>query len=188
MRNVFDPSSDESTSDTGALSDPELPTARPKRPSKRGQRKEYRAWICKTVFDCDLFCNDSTDGLIVEEKTKLLKEHLRTRLQHDLPRAVLACAVLVDSSAYFCPPARLSIPVTFYVQTKNTTVIPLEASPSSVDRRRKRLDACARWTLREPRVRRRHEQTSAVGGYPSIHSKLALNDAGRRAKRVIARF
>ncbi len=127
MRDVFDPSSDESASDTGALSDPELPTARPKRPSKRGRRKEYRAWICKTVFDCNFFYDDSTNGLIVEEKQKLLKEHLRTRLQHDLPRAVLACAVLVDSSAYSGPPARLSIPATFYVQTKNTTVIPLGA-------------------------------------------------------------
>jgi hypothetical protein len=90
--------------------------------------KEYRVWICKIVFDCYLFYNESTDELlIVDKKTNLLKEHLRTRLQHDLPRAVLACTVLVDSSANSYPPARLSIPVTFYVQTKNTTAIPLEA-------------------------------------------------------------
>jgi hypothetical protein len=76
-----------------------------------------------------LIYNESTAGLIVEEKTNLPKENLQTRLQHDLPslRAVLACAVLVDSSAYSGPPARLFIPVTFYVQTKNTTAIPLEA-------------------------------------------------------------
>jgi hypothetical protein len=36
MRDVFDNSSDESASDTGALSDPELLAARPRRPSKRG--------------------------------------------------------------------------------------------------------------------------------------------------------
>jgi hypothetical protein len=65
--------------------------------------------------------------LIVEEKTNLLKEHLRTRLWHDLPRGVLACAAPVDSSAYSVPPARLCIPVTFCMQTKNTTAIPLEA-------------------------------------------------------------
>jgi hypothetical protein len=37
-------------------------------------------WICKTVFDCDLFYNKSTDGLIVEEKTIFLKENLWTSL------------------------------------------------------------------------------------------------------------
>ena len=88
MRDVFDPSSEDSASDTGALSDPALPAARPKRPSKRGTRKEYRAWTCKTKIDCDLFHDESTDGLTLEEKTNLLKQHLRTRLQHDLPRAV----------------------------------------------------------------------------------------------------
>jgi hypothetical protein len=36
------------------------------------------------------------------------------------------CAVLVDSRAYSGPLARLSIPLSFYVQTKNTTAIPLE--------------------------------------------------------------
>ena len=90
MPNVFDLSSDESTGETSALSDAPLPAARPKRPSKRGRRKEYCAWKCKAVIDCNLFYNESCDGLIVEEKTNLLKEHLRTRLQHNLPGAVLA--------------------------------------------------------------------------------------------------
>jgi hypothetical protein len=69
---VFDPSSDEIASDTDTLSypeGPELPAARLKCPSNRGQCKEYR----QTVFDCDLFYNESTDGLIVEEKQKGLK-------------------------------------------------------------------------------------------------------------------
>jgi hypothetical protein len=59
MHDVLDPSPDESASDTGELSDLELPEARPKRPSKRGPRKEYRVWICKTVFACDLFYHTS---------------------------------------------------------------------------------------------------------------------------------
>jgi hypothetical protein len=113
----------------------------------------------------------------------LLKEHLLNCLQHDQPRAVLACAVLVDSRVYSGPPARVSIPVTFYVQTKKTTAIPLEAwiGDGSV------------WTpvpgglcgnpefdadIRKP----------APWAVPQIFSKLALNNAGRRAKRVIARF
>jgi hypothetical protein len=60
-----------------------------------------------------LFYKESTNGLIVEEKTNLPKENLGTSLQHVLPRAVLVCAVLVDSSTYSGTPARLSIPVTF---------------------------------------------------------------------------
>ena len=183
MRDIFDPSSEDSASDTGALSDPALPAARPKRPSKRGPRKEYRAWSCKTKIDCDLFYAESTHGLTVEEKTNLLKEHLRNRLRIDQPRAVLACAVLLDSSAYSGPPARFSIPVTFYVQTKKTTAIPLEAwfgdgsvctpVPGGLSGSHE-FDADMRkpapWTVLQ------------------IFSKLALNNAGRRAKRVIAHF
>jgi hypothetical protein len=183
MRDVFDPSSEDSASDTGALSDPALPAARPKRPRKRGTRKEYRAWTCKSKIDCDLFHDESTDGLTLEEKTNFLKEHLRTRLQHDLPRAVLACAALVDSNVYSGPPARLSIPVTFYLQTKNTTAIPLEAwiGDGSV------------WT-HVPGGLCGNPEFDADMSKPApwavlqIFSKLALNNAGRRAKRVIARF
>ena len=94
---------------------------------KRGPSNQYRAWILKHVLECDLLYAESTDRLTIEEKTNSLKEHLRTRLQLDQPRAVLACAALVDSSAYSGPQARFSIPVTFYVQTKKTTAIPLEA-------------------------------------------------------------
>jgi hypothetical protein len=130
-----------------------------------------------------LFYNESCDGLIVEEKTNLLKEHLRTRLQHDLPRAVLACAVLVDSSAYRGPPARLSIPVIFYVQTKTTTAIPLEAwiGDGSI------------WTPVPGGLCGNPEfdadmSNPAPWAVLQIISKLALNNAGRSAKWVIARF
>jgi hypothetical protein len=97
------------------------------RTNKRGPSNQYCTWKCKTVFDSELFYHESIDYVTVVEKTNVLKEHLRTRLQHDLPRAVLVCAVLVDSSAYTGPPAKLSVPITFYMQTKNTTAIPLEA-------------------------------------------------------------
>ena len=79
MPDVFDFSSDESAGEMGSLSDPELPTARPKRPSKRGPSNQYCAWKCKHVLHCDLFYDESTDGLTLEEKTNLLKEHLRTQ-------------------------------------------------------------------------------------------------------------
>ena len=73
MRDVFDPSSEDSASDTSALSDPILPAARPKRPRKRGPRKEYCAWKCTTKIDCYLFHDESTYGLTLEEKTNFLK-------------------------------------------------------------------------------------------------------------------
>ena len=96
---------------------------------------------------------------------------------------MLACAALVDSSVYSGPPARLSISVTFYVQTKKTTAIPLEAwfgdgsvctpVPGGLCGNHE-FDADMRkpapWTVLQ------------------IFSKLALNNAGRRAKRVIAHF
>jgi hypothetical protein len=44
------------------------------------------------------------DRLTVEGKTNLPREHLRNSLQHDSTRAVLAFAVLIDSSAYSGPP------------------------------------------------------------------------------------
>ena len=44
-----------------------LPAARPKRPRKRGPRKEYCAWKCTTKIDCDLFHDESIDGLTLEE-------------------------------------------------------------------------------------------------------------------------
>jgi hypothetical protein len=64
---------------------------------------------------------------MIEEKTNLLKEHLLTCLNHNQPLAVLACVVLVDSSANSGLQARFSIPVTIYVQTRRVTAIPLEA-------------------------------------------------------------
>ena len=136
MPGVFDLSSDASSSEAAEadlLTDPREPLPKPpKRPKSRsrlsrGPSNQYKAWICKTVLDCDLFYAESTDRLTVEEKTNLLKEHLRTRLNHDQPRAVLACAVLVDSSVYSGPPARFSIPVIFYVQSRSITAIPLNA-------------------------------------------------------------
>jgi hypothetical protein len=96
---------------------------------------------------------------------------------------VLACAALVDSNIYSCPPARLSIPVTFYLQTKNTTAIPLNAwfGDGSV------------WTPVPGGLCGNPEFDAdmckpAPWAILQIFSKLALNNAGRRAKRVIARF
>jgi hypothetical protein len=59
----------------------------------------------QAIVDCTLIYAKSNDRLTVEGKTNLPKEHLRNSLQHDSTRAVLAFAVLIDSSAYSGPPA-----------------------------------------------------------------------------------
>jgi hypothetical protein len=68
---VFDFSSEESADETGSLSDPKLPAARPKRTKKRGPSNQYRAWILKhvltSVLECDLLYAESTDRLSIEE-------------------------------------------------------------------------------------------------------------------------
>jgi hypothetical protein len=97
MHNVFDPSSNESASNTAPFQNcPQLDHSA----QAKGVHARNTEWIDKTACTSYLFYNESSDGLIVEEKTNLPQEHLMTCLQHDLPRAVLACAVLVDSSAY----------------------------------------------------------------------------------------
>jgi hypothetical protein len=90
MPDVFDFSSEESTDETGLLSDPKLSAAGQKRTKKRGPSNQYRSWILKHVLECDLLYAESTDRLTIEEKTNSLKEHLWNRLQLDQPRAVLA--------------------------------------------------------------------------------------------------
>jgi hypothetical protein len=40
---------------------PEMPAARPKRPSKRGPHNDDTVWICKPVLDCNLIYDDSTN-------------------------------------------------------------------------------------------------------------------------------
>jgi hypothetical protein len=135
------------------------------------------------VLDCYLFYAESTNRLTVEEKTNLLREHLLTRLNHDQSRAVLACAVLVDSSVYSCPPARFSITVIFYVQTRSITAIPLNV-----------WFCDGRVCMPVPGGLCGNPEFDADMLKPApwavlqIFSKLALNNAGRRAQRVIALF
>ena len=75
------------------------------------------------------------------------------------------------------------IPVTFYVQTRSTTAIPLNAwiSDGSI------------WTSVPGGLCGNHEfdanmRKPAQWAVLQIFLKLALNNAGRRAKRVIAHF
>ena len=184
MPNVFDFPSDDETGSVSELEvDSELSAARPKRSTrKRGPSNQHKAWVFKTQIPCDMFALESTDVMPVEEKTKLLTDHLRTRLDHTRPLAVLACAVLVDSSRYSGPPGTVSIPITGYVQTKNTTALPLKEWIG---------EGCV-WTPVPGGLCGNPEfdadmSKPAPWKFLQIFSKLASNNAGRRAKRVIAR-
>ena len=183
MPGIFDLSSDEGASETGSVSEPELPAARPKRQKKKGPSNRNRAWIFKTQIACDLFALESTDVLTLEEKTRMFTEHLRTRLDHTRPPAVLACAVLLDSSRYCGPPGTCSIPITGYVQSRSMTANALKAWIG---------DGCV-WTP-VPGGLCGNPEFDADMSKPApwkviqIFSTLALNNAGRRAKRVIPHF
>jgi hypothetical protein len=90
--------------------------------------------------------------------------------------------VLVDSSACSCPPERFSIPsVTFYVQTRSITAIPLKVW----------IGDGSFWTT-VPGGLCWNPEFDADMRKPTLwaviqtFSKLALNNAGSRAKRVIA--
>ena len=183
MSGVFDFSSDESAGETDSVSEQELPAARPKRLRKRSPSNRHRAWIFKTQIPCDVFALESTDVLTVEEKTKMITEHLRSRLDHTRPLAVLACAILVDSSRYSGPPGTFSFSITGYVQSRSTTALPLKAWIG---------DGCV-WTPVPGGLCGNPEfDTDMSKPAPwkvlQIFSKLALNNAGRKAKRVIAPF
>jgi hypothetical protein len=72
MPNVFNFSSEESSDEAGSLSansDPKLPAARPKRPTKSGPSIQYRAWALKHKLECDLsYHAESSNVLTIEEK------------------------------------------------------------------------------------------------------------------------
>ena len=93
----------------------------PKPKKKRSPGNQFWAFTCKTVIQCDMFDAETAHERSVQARTELLEEHLRTRLNHNRPNAVKAFAALVDSSQYSGPPATYSVPITVYIQTRNTT-------------------------------------------------------------------
>ena len=101
--------------------------SKPKRERKRGPSNQFKAFRCDTSIQCDMFDAETAHERSVQARTELLEEHLRTRLSHNRPNAVKAFAALVDSSQYSGPPATYSVPITVYIQTRNTTSIPLDA-------------------------------------------------------------
>jgi hypothetical protein len=167
--NVY-PSSEE---DTNSVQAPEEP--KPKCQTQRGPGNQFNAFKCTTSIQCDMVNAES-----VQARIDLLEEHLRTRLNHTRPGAVKACAVLVNSSDFSGPPAKFSIPITVYIQTKNTTSIPLDA-----------WLGCKCEPVRGGLCGNKDFDDDMAKPAPwmvlNVHNTLKLNNAGRAAKKVLAR-
>ena len=151
------------------------PAHKPKR--KRGPSNEYNAWFVEAEIDFEF---DPT--LSLEARTNLLKERIKDLLSHNQPPCVHAYEAHVDSNDYSGNDGKYSFPVTFYLQTRNTTKIRLQT-----------------WFGDETEV------TPVKGGlygnefYDAdrkkpppwvvlrLFSTIKLNNAGRAAKKAIAR-
>ena len=124
MRDIFDFSSG-----SDAASEPESkcrdpPPDKPKRQRKRCPRppsNEHRAWFGETEITFDFDPN-----LSLEARTNLLKERIKDRLSHEQPDCVHAYEAHVDSKDYSGPDGKYSFPITFYIQTRNTTQMRLQ--------------------------------------------------------------
>ena len=81
-----EPSSD-SASQFSDSEDEQLAPAQVTRKIKR--TKQYSAWTFRSNIETDLL---SAEGVPVDEKTKLLSEHIRSRISHTQPHNVF-CVV-----------------------------------------------------------------------------------------------
>ena len=99
-----------------------------------------------------------------------------------MPACVHAYVALVDSSEYSGLHAQYSFPITFYIQTRNTTVIRLQSwLGDDVDLRPMKGGLCGNdpfdTDMKKP----------APWVVLPLFSTLKLNNAGRAAKKVMAR-
>jgi len=185
LRDPFDPSSEEDLGSPRSASEVS-PLARRKtaKRARKPRTDQCTAWKVKGEVNVEGFAGESTNGMTVEAKANMLKECLRVRLGNEKPSVVLSMTVIVNSTDYSGPPGacQLEIHFTGYVQTKKTSVNALKA-----------------W------IGQRNDWTQMNGGLCGnpefevdmkktlpwlilpIFSKVALNNAGRKAKRVIAR-
>jgi hypothetical protein len=180
MPHVFDDAYPSDSEEEDATLEPAVQGPKLKRQRKRGPGNQHRAFTCSTAIQCDMFDAESADRISVQARTEMLEEHLRTRLNHNRPDAVKAFAVVVDSSHYSGPPATYSVPITVYIQTKNTTSIPLDAWLGCVCKHvpgglcgnhafDTDMEKPAPWVILP------------------LFNTLKLNNAGKAAKKVIAR-
>jgi len=155
------------------------PSAAPKQKKRKGGPRplsnEYRAWVgeSETTYDID-------ESLSLEDRTKGLKEKIKDRLCHTVPNCVHAYIALVDSTEYSGLVGSYTFPVKLYIQTRNTTVLRLQAWLGN-DFKLKPLKGglCGTDEFDEDMKK------PAPWVVLPLFSTLKLNNAGRAAKRVI---
>jgi len=90
----------------------------------RAKQNRCRAWTFKSSIETNLL---SAEGVPTDEKTKLLAEHVQTRLGHKQPNAVLAVTAFSDLKKVFTrshhESASVSIPMVYFVQSQQCTDI-----------------------------------------------------------------
>ena len=158
-----------------------LPPAQKKRVYKP-HTYQCKAWKVEGVVNADCLAREETDGMTVEAKTNTFKEWVRLRWGHTKPDTlILSMTLVVNSADYAGPPGSCRIRFTGYVQTKKTSVNPLKAWLGDCEWTQMNGGLCG-----NPEFEVDMKKTLPWLILP-IFSKVALNNAGRKAKRVIAR-
>jgi hypothetical protein len=181
MSDVFDYPSESDADSESELECQATPQDQRKRQSTRcrrtrAPRNEYCGWFCEpeVTFEFDEY-------LSLEARTDLLKEKIQDRLSHEQPACVLAYAALVDSSHYSGPEGKSSFTVKFYIQTRNTTVMRLQAWLGE------ELTPIKGGLCNDDEYNTDMERPAPWVVLP-LYKTLKLNNAGRAAKKVIARY
>ena len=119
-------SDDDEFSDAGGSAELRPAPTKPAKRPRKYVKYQFNAWCCKWIMITDVFADESTNELSLHEKTNMLKEWLCLRLGNEKPSVVRAMAVVINSDEYACRSRSCSIHITAYVQTKNTSVLPLK--------------------------------------------------------------
>ena len=182
LRDQFDPTSEYDLGSPRSVSEEPPPAQRKTAKRARKPRTDQcKAWKVKGVVNVDVFAGESTDGMTVEAKTNMLKEWLC--VGNEKPPIVLSMTVVFNSIDYSGPPGACQIHLTGYVQTTQTSVHPLKAW----------MGDDFVWTQMNGGLCGNSQfdddmNKSLPWVILPIFSKVALNNAGRKAKRVIARL
>ena len=84
---------DKSSSESSASEDDGQERSQLTTKPERRKDHRFRAWTFRSDIETDLF---SEEGVPVDEKTKLLSEHIRNRISHTQPHNVLCVVAFAD--------------------------------------------------------------------------------------------
>ena len=142
----------------------------------------FRSWNFLYTIQTDIL---GEPGVSIDAKKILLSEHLRTRLGHNRPPAVVSVTVFCDFTFVLAPPQGtsplISVPIVGFVQSESRTVHAMTGWFSD-----------AKWApvpgglADHPdflRYMSLVENTAGPWFKLSVFGELGLNNAGRRAAR-----